>query len=53
MYNRHDVLIHEVVTDNPSIQDAKLHIERNKPGAPIVKVEKEEIDYPVRMGYDA
>lgn len=53
MYNQHDVLLHEVITDNPSPQDAKMIIERNKPGAPIVKVEKEEIDYPVRMGYDA
>jgi len=53
MYNQHGVLIHEVITDNPSPQDARLMIEKQKPGAPIKRTEKDTIDYPVRLGYDA
>ena len=56
MYSQDDELLHEVITDNPSSEDCQKLIEANvvpRNRVDIVKVDKETIDYPVRLGYDA
>ena len=56
MYSQDDELLHVVITDNPDEEACQKLIEANvttRNRVAIAKVDKETIDYPVRLGYDA